>query len=260
MNEHDLTLLETVNHICNKHHDLRTATINMLANNIHPWQHPGSTFIHSKIVPGATLSPWLADTKFMNVYNRVKANTLVDIFRCYELWALVRQSVRVDGDILEVGVWRGGTGALLAKAIQDRSDKKVFLADTFTGVVKAGENDTLYLGGEHSDTSVEVVNDLLRSLDVVNTEILKGIFPDETEAAVPGKIAFLHCDVDVYTSTRDIVSWALPRLSIGSIMVFDDYGFYGCDGETKFCDEFRQDRNFIFIHNLNGHAVFIKLA
>ncbi len=42
----------------------------------------------------------------------------MDKLRCYELWTLVAQSCKLsDGDILEVGVWRGGTGALIAKHI-----------------------------------------------------------------------------------------------------------------------------------------------
>lgn len=161
---------------------------------------------------------------------------------------------------MEVGVWRGGTGAILAEAIKGITDKKVFLADTFTGVVKAGEKDTNYQGGEHADTSIDLVKDLLKSLSIENTEILQGIFPDDTQHKIDGKIAMLHCDVDVYSSSKDIVEWCLPRLSVGSILVFDDYGFFGCEGVTEFCDEFRARKDFRFIHNLNGHAIFIKTA
>lgn len=43
-------------------------------------------------------------------------------------------------------------------------------------------------------------------------------------------------------------------------MVFDDYGFLGCEGVTRFCDEFRACPGLVFLHNLNGHAVFVKTA
>ena len=49
-----------------------------------------------------------------------------------------------------------------------------------------------------------------------------------------GDISMLHCDVDVYSSSRDIVEWCLPRMLVGAILVFDDYGFYGCEGVTTF--------------------------
>jgi O-methyltransferase len=224
-----------------------------------PWnQVETPTIKHHRVLPHATYSPWLTDAGFMATYEKIKDFTLVDIYRCYELWLIAAQLENVEGNFLEVGVWRGGTGALLAQAIKNIPGKSVFLADTFTGVVKAGENDTRYKGGEHADTSEDVVKGLLASMNLSNATILKGIFPEDTQARVDGKIALLHCDVDVYSSTKDIVAWCLPHFSSGSVIVFDDFGFSGCEGVTKFCGEFRKNTDFFFLHNLNGHAIFIK--
>lgn len=38
--------------------------------------------------------------------------------------------------------------------------------------------------------------------------------------------------VDVYQSAKDIVEWAMPRLTRGGVVVFDDYGFRNCEGVT----------------------------
>lgn len=224
------------------------------------WNNPPSTKKHQRILPSATYSPWLSDPKFLETYEKIREYTLVDIYRCYELWSLAKQTSDFDGNILEVGVWRGGTGAMLAEAVKEAKHKRVYLADTFAGVVKAGKHDTSYKGGEHSDTSIEVVNTLINSLSLNNTEILQGMFPEDTGGRVHGNISLLHCDVDVYLSSRDIVEWCLPRFTVGSILVFDDFGFSGCEGVTTFCEEFTARRGFRFIHNLNGHAIFIKIA
>jgi O-methyltransferase len=155
----------------------------------------------------------------LGAYEIIKDFTLVDRARCYELWNLAKQSIKVDGAILEVGVWRGGTGCLLAMSAPTKS---IYLADTFEGVVKAGKNDTYYMGGEHADTSVQLVSRLLASARVDNVRLLKGIFPDETAAELEGRpISLLHVDVDVYQSAKDIVEWALPRLRIGAKIVFE---------------------------------------
>jgi O-methyltransferase len=223
-----------------------------------PWRHEKSNLLHHRVLPFATLSPWLNDSDFLSIYEKVKEFTLVDIYRCYELWVLAKQSAKVDGVILEVGVWRGGTGAILAEATRS-SNKRVFLADTFTGVVKAGENDTIYKGGEHSDTSLALVNNLINSLAFENVQLLEGIFPEQTQHKIIGNISMLHCDVDVYSSTKDIVEWCLPRMSAGSTLVFDDYGFFGCEGVTTFCNELKMRNDLIFTHNLNGHAIFFKI-
>jgi len=223
-----------------------------------PWKHEKSSFRHHRVLPFATLAPWLDDRDFQNLYEKIRDHTLVDIYRCYELWSLAKQCQAVEGDLLEVGVWRGGTGCILASAVQQRPEKKIYLADTFAGVVKAGKDDTRYVGGEHADTSAAIVQHLVEELSLENVQILQGIFPEDTQSRVNGKIALLHCDVDVYQSSKDIVEWCLPRLSIGGLIIFDDYGFFGCEGVTRYCEELKQRPEFKIIHNLNGHAIFIK--
>ena len=224
-----------------------------------PWSHPKSPEIsHHRILPHATYSPWLLDEGFQTVYQYIKSHTLVDIYRCYELWTLGQQLSHVPGNFLEVGVWRGGTGALLASAVKANTEKHVYLADTFQGVVKASGDDTVYVGGEHADTSSTLVSELLKGLGLSNFTLLEGIFPDQTANRFKGTLALLHCDVDVYSSAKDVVEWGIPLLGHGGALVFDDYGFSGCEGVTKLANELRADKRFIFIHNLNGHAIFIK--
>jgi O-methyltransferase len=223
-----------------------------------PWSHRTSRYLHHRILPHATLAPWLNDESFQKTYESIRKHTLVDIYRCHELWSLAKQSLKVNGAILEVGVWRGGTGAIIAEAARN-TGKEIFLADTFSGVVKAGPNDTSYKGGEDSDTSLSIVSDLLRSLDIKNVRLLQGTFPEDTGYAIPGSVSLLHCDVDVYSSAKDIVDWCLPRMQVGAIMVFDDYGFFGCEGISTLCDELRFRDDLMFTHNLNGHAIFIKI-
>jgi O-methyltransferase len=223
-----------------------------------PRRHSGSEFTHHRILPFATLAPWLDDGEFLALYQHIKSYTLVDLYRCYELYCLAKQSLRVSGCFLEVGVWRGGTGALIGR-VASSSGRRTYLADTFCGVVKAGDRDPRYVGGEHADTSIQTVEYLLATLGVKNAELLSGIFPDDTGNSVTEKIAFLHCDVDVYQSARDVFEFCRPRMGVGSIVVFDDYGFFGCDGITRYVAELREDPDFVFLHNLNGHAVFIRV-
>jgi len=223
-----------------------------------PWHRPGAPdILHSRLLPNATYSPWLSDAAFLACYEAIKHHTLVDIYRCYELWLIGTQLVRVEGDCLEVGVWRGGTGCLLAKSVES-SGKTVVLADTFSGVVKAGMRDTAYVGGEHADASEEDVLALARRLSVGNILTLKGVFPDATGSAAPNRIALLHCDVDVYASARDLVDWTIPRLTPGALMLFDDYGFGDCEGVTRLVNELRAGGQFLFFYNLNGHAILIN--
>jgi O-methyltransferase len=190
----------------------------------------------------------------------IAGHTLVDLYRCYELWSLVSGLRHVPGALIEVGVWRGGTGALLGRRAQLVGiDAPLFLCDTFSGVVKAGDADPVYVGGEHADTSEGVVRDLLARLDVANARILRGIFPDETAAGLEGeRFRLCHIDVDVYQSAKDVADWIWPRLSVGGAIVYDDYGIAPTAGVTRFVDEQQDLPDRLTVYNLNGHAITIK--
>lgn len=215
-------------------------------------------YYHETIVPNATYSPWKTDPEFTEVFEVASKRTLIDIYRAYNLWSLVAQTNHLPGDILEVGVWRGGTACVITRASNNTG--QVYLADTFEGVVKTGENDSFYKGGEHADASEEDVRAGLRQLQVSNFRILKGIFPDDhRQEADPLRFRFCHIDVDVYQSALDVFEYVWPRLSVGGIVVFDDYGFLRCEGVTKLVDEMSLT-NGIKMYNLNGQAVIVKYS
>ena len=205
--------------------------------------------------------PWRADSRFREIFSIVQHNTLVDEYRCYELWTLCSQIGELEpGDLLEVGVWRGGTGCLLAGRCRDLGIAgSVFLCDTFTGVVKAGTQDSIYVGGEHADTSKDVVIGLARRLDLPNVEILQGMFPDETASSIAARrFRLCHIDVDVYELAAQTFEWVWPRLVRGGIVIFDDYGFYSCAGVTRFVDAMRGQPDRLVLYNVNGHGIVIK--
>lgn len=211
----------------------------------------------------ATYSPWNVDETFSESFEMMKEHTLVDIFRCYELWKLVEQTAKLkEGSIMEVGVWRGGTGALLAKSAAVHGIKdKVYLCDTFTGVVKSGDQDSDYSDGEHSDATRDVVEKLLfDDFKLNNVEILEGIFPEDTAEQIEDlRFRLCHIDVDVYQSSKDTVDWIWDRLVTGGIIVFDDYGYVRTDGITRHVNEMMADRDKLVFYNLNGHAIIVKV-
>jgi O-methyltransferase len=215
---------------------------------------------HSVILPKNTFSPWENDSEFIELYGKINgSHTLVDKYRCFELWSIGKQLSKKEGAVIEVGVWRGGTALLLCKAFT--SNTTIYLCDTFEGVVKASDKDTLYKGGEHADTSEQIVVELLETNKVSNFHIIKGIFPEKATDAVSGEqFKFCHIDVDVYQSAKDIFEWVWPKMIRGGMVVFDDYGFAACEGITTLVNELTlQYPDSLFIYNINGHGILIKI-
>ena len=210
--------------------------------------------------PMSNYAPWRLDHEFQRLYKLAEHATLVDFWRLWELWNLVSELASLEGILLEVGVWRGGSGALMgaraqAAGIRDR----VYLCDTWEGVVKTGDVDTYYTDGAHADASREGVERLVEQFGLHNVELLQGIFPDETAGPIENeRVRLCHIDVDVYRSAADVFTWTWPRLVSGGVVVFDDYGFSTTPGVTQFVNEQRGLPDRLVIHNLNGHGMIVK--
>ena len=216
---------------------------------------------HSVIIPQGTYSPWLIDENFNEIYQKIKNFTKLNEYRMYELWKITEQIKKFGGDIIQIGVWRGGSGCLLAKKSKlDNNSSTVYLCDTFEGVVKAGEKDEFYTGGEHADTSKETVENLAQKLSLDNVKILKGIFPDDTGHSIEhARFGLCHIDVDSYDSAKDILDWIWDKMVINGIIVFDDYGIFSVFGVKKFVDKImKNNKDFLFINNYMGQCILIK--
>lgn len=218
--------------------------------------------LYSGYLTQASYSPWKKDKTFLDLFQRVKAFTLVDKYKAYSLYMLVQQVSKLKGALIEIGVWRGGSGLLIAKRAEMCGiEDNIYLCDTFSGVVKAGESDPDFVGGEYADTSSEAVKALINDFNIRNTFVLEGIFPDETASMVRDKqIRFCHIDVDTYQSAKDILDWVWPRLCNGGILVYDDFGFPKTRGIRKHVEEQLNMPDRIVIHNLTGQGIVIKIA
>ena len=141
-----------------------------------------------------------------------------------------------------------------------RLPQPIYLCDTFAGVVKAGDHDPHYAGGEHADTSVAVVHELAMRLSIRNYELCVGVFPDQiSESLSVGPVTFCHIDVDAYASARDCFAYIWPRMVVGGIVVFDNCGFSSTSGVAKLVEELSERADGLSQYNLNGQGLVLKL-
>lgn len=124
------------------------------------------------------------------------------------------------GAFVEIGVYRGGSAYCLSQL-----GRQLFLYDTFEGLPYQGLQDGNPTG-RFADTSVDEVHALIPS-----AIIIKGLFPDSLIPMPP--IAFCHCDVDQYQSTRAVLETIPPMMVNGGIILVDDFGVDDCDGATQ---------------------------
>lgn len=211
--------------------------------------------------PEGIYEPWEEDVGFHAIFAGIRDFTVVEIGRCWELYDLVFQTSHLEGAILEVGCWKGGSGAVIAQASRlCDSTIPVYLCDTFVGTVKGEKVDGEYVkDGYFNDASVAVVQKLIFKYNLQNIKILEGVFPEDTAKYITEEeIKFCHIDVDTYQSAKDIYEWVWPRLVVGGILVYDDYGNLSTPGIRIHVNEISKGEDRLFVYNANEHAILIK--
>jgi len=168
----------------------------------------------------------------------VSSRTVVPKIRRKFLHEQALQVSSLRGEAAEVGVYKGGTAKIMAKAMPGRT---VNLFDTFEGMPETSKFDVPKRGeghkpGDFSDTSLESVNEYLQGY---NVHFWPGVFPDSARLLSDDtEFVLVHVDVDIYESTKAACEFFWPRLVDGGIMVFDDYNAPRCPGTNRAVNEF----------------------
>jgi O-methyltransferase len=140
----------------------------------------------------------------------------------------------VPGDVIETGVWRGGSTILMRGVLKAHgvTDRTVWVADSFQGLpapspelypADAGAN--FHQFGELA-VPLEQVQENFRRYGLLDGQVrfLKGWFKDTLPTAPIGQLAVARLDGDMYESTMDALTSLYPKLSVGGYLIVDDYG------------------------------------
>jgi O-methyltransferase len=204
-------------------------------------------------------SPWEGEASFEAIFQKVKSHTLCSRDRCYILWTTLRQALVNGGDVVECGVFRGGTALLEALTIQAHAShggRTLHLFDSFEGMPETTEGVDRLKRGDLGKTSITTVKKLLQSFPFV--DLHPGFIPATFVGLNIEKICWAHVDVDVYQSVCDCISFIYPRLVPGGFMIFDDYGFPSCPGARRAVGEGFADSAEVPICLPTGQCLIIK--
>jgi O-methyltransferase len=148
---------------------------------------------------------------------------------------LLLSTSHLDGDIVEVGVYKGGSARVL---VDNAGESKVFLFDTFTGIPSHDPAvDGRWGVGSFGDASAVAVMAMFAGDRRVS--VCPGVFPGQTGGAIAGRrLRFVHLDVDNYASYSACLEFLYEMVVPGGILVFDDYGEDCCPGAAAAVDEF----------------------
>jgi O-methyltransferase len=177
----------------------------------------------------------------------VLPHTLAGLERVQNLYRLAQriEGEGIPGDVVECGVYNGGTAAVLARvATHSNLDRTVWLFDSFQGMPKTtevdGEQARAYVGEVRG--SADQVRNLLRraGADLSRVRIVEGLFQDTFPTVEVPRIALLNIDADWYESVKLCLEEFYDHVVPGGFVSLDDYGHWpGCKLAV---DEFFQGR------------------
>ncbi len=187
------------------------------------------------------------EPEFLPVYAACAPYTLTSIERVYALWQAVGYVTRhgIAGDIVECGVWRGGSMMAAAQtllALGD-SERTLWLYDTYEGMSEPTDRD-VNRGDRaarrrweraqregHNAWNYAPLDDVRRHVlstgyPASGVRFVKGKVEDTIPGAVPERIAILRLDTDFYESTYHELLHLYPRLAPRGVLLLDDYGHW----------------------------------
>lgn len=225
--------------------------------------------------------------EYFDIIRQVLPYTLTTPARLFVLIEAVKYVINnnIEGDIVECGVWKGGSmmAAALALLEMNATDRDLYLYDTFKGMTKPSEEDVTICGDTaHEDysyrvkrkapevypytlkrddkrdmsnwcySSLEEVRKNMFSLRYPRDRIffIQGRVEDTIPHHVPAGISILRLDTDFYESTKHELEHLFPRVSQGGVLIIDDYGHWL--GQKKAVDEYIQEhRTTIFLNRVD---------
>ncbi len=171
----------------------------------------------------------------------------VNLARNLAITELFQSTLTTPGDVIEFGCWKGSTTMLLAKLLSiydPNGPKTIHVFDSFEGLTQFHEVDApalsqlgQYQGSrQHLEKCAELA-DVHEMLTIHEGRIEKTL-PEFAKKNQQTKFSFVYCDTDLYKATKIILQKIWGLMSIGGVMVFDQWNMGEFPGEGIAVNEF----------------------
>lgn len=198
---------------------------------------------------------WDTDQAFDTLFSHISSRVLMDRRRAFVLYNAARAVAGKDGDVVEMGVYRGGSAHLLLQAVGP--EKSYYGFDTFGGLPDIkDDHDPFWEKGDMDETSLEEVT---RFLNSPRAQLIRGIFPDSmVEMPKEPRFCLVHIDGDLYQTTSAALHCFYERTVSGGMIIINDYGFLSSPGVRAAVDGFFKEQPENPIYLPSGQCLVIK--
>jgi O-methyltransferase len=183
---------------------------------------PRGLFVGDNLITFAKRLAFLDDRILMEAFLR-NAGTVAErgaLWRIVTLVWAARSALRVEGDFVECGCYKGNSARIISEVVGFASlPRHYYLYDLFQHDESMPHHSMM----EHSETLADQVR--ARFSDMPNVTITQGRVPDSLAIAAPEKIAFMHLDLNNAAAEIGALEVLFDRISPGGILILDDFGW-----------------------------------
>jgi O-methyltransferase len=156
----------------------------------------------------------------------------------YLAWKCRETLKRTPGNILEIGVYKGGTLLVLAEALRDICPEyHVYGIDTFTGHPYS-DGHPKHPIGKYKDVTKAGMEEYIKSKNLEKfVTLFQGRVEEILESLNLENITFAHIDCDLYIPVKFCAENMPKIMKEHGVIYFDDYGHDHCPGATKAVEE-----------------------
>lgn len=158
-----------------------------------------------------------------------------------------------EGSFVELGCHRGAM-TLWVRSVLDvlgETEREIHIYDSFQGLPAPDECDTDYAAEGDLVTSEEVVLNAHAHWGKKPPVVHAGWFDNTLPKELPEAVAFGYLDGDFYSSIMTSLTYCIPRMAPGGVLVIDDYAdleahpgaWNGLPGVKLACDEYFGDQS-----------------
>lgn len=200
------------------------------------------------------------DARFMDAL-RAEAATDQErslMWRLHVLCWCAENALQLEGDFVECGVWRGFSTAVAARYLEFGARRKTWhLYDTFAGI-PADQLDDGHVSPANFQEATLYDSVVRRFASYPNVAVHRGRVPEVLAGTAPGRIAFLHLDMNSSRAEAGALDVLYDRLVPGAYLLLDDYGWYDYRQQKAAADAFLGPRGARVLELPTGQGLLVK--
>lgn len=231
-------------------------TLNQLIHQIGDVADPRSQwFMADNLITYGHTAGFRHDPRFVSAVQAAQPTPmeLAIAWRTHTLCWAAQSCLALEGDYVECGTYQGYSMDVMLRYLDGLPSRRCWLYDLFDPSGDQGEGKRL---PEHSPALHQKVT--RRFVSWPNVTVTRGKVPDILHDIAPERIAFLHIDMNNADAERGAVELLYNRLSVGGMVIFDDYGWTGYQDQKLGADQFAAERGLSVLELPTGQGLLVK--